>query len=294
MGSPSNASAAFLPGLHHHYMSAKAKQAQQQQQQAQLGLGMGGIGRALRGASGPLFAPQAGAGATQMGGGGGGGGGGTGHSIAGNYMGTLGLPASASSTGFHTHTHGNVQTTYRTTPSPFDLTQTMHHGTSAAAAAAAQTQAQQQQVYGLAGQYQLHQAQQQQAAGRRTGRTRASRRGHTRWRAQPKRAGAAGARAWAEPPAGPRGGVLAHPRAPAAHAPRAVAPCGGCGRRIRIGRGMGRAGRSGAAECAGWAGKRKRPGGHVLEAVVTRRLRRAEGRRLLSARVRVERRRRPV
>ena len=166
VGSPSNASAAFLPGLHHHYMSAKAKQAQQQQQQAQLGLGMGGIGRALRGASGPLFAPQAGVGTTQVGGGGGGGGG-TGHSIAGNYMGTLGLPASASasSTGFHTHTHthGNMQTTYRTTPSPFDLTQTMHHGTSAAAAAQAQAQ-QQQQVYGLAGQYQLHQAQQHQAA----------------------------------------------------------------------------------------------------------------------------------
>jgi hypothetical protein len=86
MMSSSNASAAFLPGLHHHYLNAKAKQAQAQQAQ----LGLGGIGRQMRGAS-------------------------------------MGLPSSASSSSaFHTHTHGNTQTTYRTTPSPFDLTQALH------------------------------------------------------------------------------------------------------------------------------------------------------------------------
>ncbi|KDR80477.1 hypothetical protein GALMADRAFT_61855 [Galerina marginata CBS 339.88] len=109
--SPSNASAAFLPGLHHHYMSAKAKQAQQAQ------LGHGGIARQLRGASNPLFpGPTAGP---------------PNNSIANNYLqplGGMGLPSSTttSSAGFHTHTHGNTQTTYRTTPSPFDLTQTLH------------------------------------------------------------------------------------------------------------------------------------------------------------------------
>ncbi|KAF8961719.1 hypothetical protein BDZ97DRAFT_1921048 [Flammula alnicola] len=112
MMSPSNASAAFLPGLHHHYMSAKAKQAQAQQAQ----LGHGGIARQLRGASNPLY-PGATSGAPN-------------NSLANNYLqplGGLGLPSSATSTsGFHTHTHGNTQTTYRTTPSPFDLTQTLH------------------------------------------------------------------------------------------------------------------------------------------------------------------------
>ena len=112
MMSPSNASAAFLPGLHHHYLSAKAKQAQAQQSQ----LGHGGIARQLRGASNPLF-PGSTAGPTNN------------NSIASNYLqplGGLGLPSSASTSGFHTHTHGNTQTTYRTTPSPFDLTQTLH------------------------------------------------------------------------------------------------------------------------------------------------------------------------
>ena len=117
MMSPSNASAAFLPGLHHHYLSAKAKQQAQQSQ-----LGHGGVARAMRGASNPLFASN-----------GGGNGGGSINGLANNYLqplgggNALGLPSSASnSTGFHTHTHGNTQTTYRTTPSPFDLTQTMH------------------------------------------------------------------------------------------------------------------------------------------------------------------------
>jgi len=114
MMSPSNASAAFLPGLHHHYLNAKAKQAQAQQAQ----LGLGGIGRQMRGASSPLYpGPTAPAGAPN-------------NSLANNYMqplGNLGLPSSASSTSaFHTHTHGNTQTTYRTTPSPFDLTQALH------------------------------------------------------------------------------------------------------------------------------------------------------------------------
>ncbi|KAF8155464.1 hypothetical protein B0H34DRAFT_675660 [Crassisporium funariophilum] len=114
MMSPSNASAAFLPGLHHHYLNAKAKQAQAQQQ-AQLG--HGGIGRNMRGTSNPLY-PSNNAGS------------GINNSLANNYLqplGGLGLPSSGSNAaGFHTHTHGNTQTTYRTTPSPFDLTQNMH------------------------------------------------------------------------------------------------------------------------------------------------------------------------
>jgi hypothetical protein len=114
MISPSNASAAFLPGLHHHYLNAKAKQAQAQQQ-AQLG--HGGVGRTLRGTSNPLFT-----GVNT--------GGGSNSSMMTNYLqplGGLGVPSSVSnSSGFHTHTHGNSQTTYRATPSPFDLTQNMH------------------------------------------------------------------------------------------------------------------------------------------------------------------------
>lgn len=112
MMSPSNASAAFLPGLHQHYLSAKVKQAQAQQAQ----LGHGGIARQLRGVSNPLF-PGSTTGPTNN------------NSIASNYLqplGGLGLPSSASTSGFHTHTHGNTQTTYRTTPSPFDLTQNIH------------------------------------------------------------------------------------------------------------------------------------------------------------------------
>ena len=111
MISPSNASAAFLPGLHHHYLNAKAKQAQQQAQ-----LGHGGIGRTLRGTSNPLFTGVNTGGISNS-------------SMIPNYLqplGGLGIPSSASnSSGFHTHTHGNTQTTYRTTPSPFDLTQNM-------------------------------------------------------------------------------------------------------------------------------------------------------------------------
>ena len=107
MISPSNASAAFLPGLHHHYLNAKAKQAQ---------LGHGG-GRTLRGASNPLFSGTNTGGAPNS-------------SMTNNYLQPLrglGLPSSVSnSSGFHTHTHGNTQTTYRTTPSPFDLTQSIH------------------------------------------------------------------------------------------------------------------------------------------------------------------------
>ena len=114
MISPSNASAAFLPGLHHHYLNAKAKQAQAQQQ-AQLG--HGGVGRPLRGASNPLFTGANAGGASNS-------------SMTNNYLQPLrglGLPSSVSnSSGFHTHTHGNTQTTYRTTPSPFDLTQNIH------------------------------------------------------------------------------------------------------------------------------------------------------------------------
>jgi hypothetical protein len=114
MISPSNASAAFLPGLHHHYLNAKAKQAQAQQQ-AQLG--HGGVGRTLRGASNPLFTGASTGGVSNS-------------SMSNNYLQPLrglGLPSSASnSSGFHTHTHGNTQTTYRTTPSPFDLTQSIH------------------------------------------------------------------------------------------------------------------------------------------------------------------------
>ena len=113
MISPSNASAAFLPGLHHHYLNAKAKQAQAQQQAH---LGHGGIGRTLRGTSNPLFTGVNTGGANS--------------SMMNNYLqplGGLGVPSSASnSSGFHTHTHGNTQTTYRTTPSPFDLTQGIH------------------------------------------------------------------------------------------------------------------------------------------------------------------------
>ena len=114
MISPSNASAAFLPGLHHHYLNAKAKQAQAQQQ-AQLG--HGGIGRTLRGTSNPLFTSVNAGGVSTS-------------SMMNNYLqplGGAGVPSSVSnSSGFHTHTHGNTQTTYRATPSPFDLTQNIH------------------------------------------------------------------------------------------------------------------------------------------------------------------------
>ncbi|KAK2464473.1 hypothetical protein APHAL10511_003452 [Amanita phalloides] len=115
--SPSNASAAFLPGLHHHYLKAK--------QQAQVGvvggptaaassrsstaMGIGGsanLARNVRTTSGPIF-PGMGTSATTAG------------SLAGGNVGI--------------HTHGGAVHTYRTTPSPFDLTQPQHqhhHNTS--------------------------------------------------------------------------------------------------------------------------------------------------------------------
>ncbi|PPQ83705.1 hypothetical protein CVT24_008038, partial [Panaeolus cyanescens] len=72
--SPSNASAAFLPGLHRHYSNAKAKAAAAQQ----LGLGVGGGGgsgglsRQMRGASGPsLLSVNAASSASNASGGGG-------------------------------------------------------------------------------------------------------------------------------------------------------------------------------------------------------------------------------
>lgn len=110
MISPSNASAAFLPGLHKHYLDAKAKQAQQSQ------LGYTGLRAAgLRGASNPMFSHNGAA---------------SGNSLANSYLqplGAIGLPSSVSnSSNLHRHVHGNTTTTYRTTPSPFDLTQTLH------------------------------------------------------------------------------------------------------------------------------------------------------------------------
>ncbi|KAF9528717.1 hypothetical protein CPB83DRAFT_854158 [Crepidotus variabilis] len=111
MMSPSNASAAFLPGLHRHYLDAKAKQGQQGQ------LGHGGISRGIRGTSNPLFSNNNG-GTTNN------------QSISNSYlqpMGGLGLPSSvANPSGLHTHIHGTTATTYRTPSNPFDLTQTLH------------------------------------------------------------------------------------------------------------------------------------------------------------------------
>ncbi|KAF9051276.1 hypothetical protein BJ165DRAFT_875621 [Panaeolus papilionaceus] len=142
--SPSNASAAFLPGLHRHYSNAKAKAASQAQAQAQqlglgAGAGAGGLSRQMRGASGPsLLSVNAasGAGANNNN---------NTNSLASNYLLSslqAGLPSSAGAastlhgsmagggTGgaVHTHTHGGTQTTYRTTPSPFDLTGGMRRG----------------------------------------------------------------------------------------------------------------------------------------------------------------------
>ncbi|KAF8068613.1 hypothetical protein FPV67DRAFT_1448525 [Lyophyllum atratum] len=104
--SPSNASAAFLPGLHSHYLTSKAKQVQAQQ------LGLGGLGRGVRNTSGPMY-----------------GGTGAGSTLANNYL-LSGGPTLSGSPGNHIHTHTNSQTntlhTYRATPSPFDLTQHQH------------------------------------------------------------------------------------------------------------------------------------------------------------------------
>ena len=107
--SPSNASAAFLPSLHHHYLKAK--------QQAQVGsvstgsvtatgnrsgAAMANLTRGVRTASGPLF-PGIGAPHNNL------------------TPGNVGV-----------HTHGGTIHTYRTTPSPFDLTQPQHQHHSAA------------------------------------------------------------------------------------------------------------------------------------------------------------------
>ncbi|KAG6811162.1 hypothetical protein H0H92_008685 [Tricholoma furcatifolium] len=105
--SPSNASAAFLPGLHSHYLKAKASQAQAQAQ-AQ-GLGLGGLGRGasgVRGVSNPLSSANYLLGGSA-----------TGAGISGSPGDRL-----------HTHTDARTNTThtYRTTPSPFDLTQQTH------------------------------------------------------------------------------------------------------------------------------------------------------------------------
>lgn len=91
--SPSNASAAFLPGLHHHYLNAKAKQ------QQQLGIGSG-LGRGLRNTSSPLI----------------GSGRGTNSTTSSYLQGGTALTPPASTHLLHT---------YR--PSPFDLTQSVVH-----------------------------------------------------------------------------------------------------------------------------------------------------------------------
>ncbi|KAF8331791.1 hypothetical protein F5887DRAFT_1175533 [Amanita rubescens] len=106
--SPSNASAAFLPSFHHHYLKAK--------QQNQVGLlstgsvaaagnrngpGVANLTRGVRTPSGPLFS-------------------GVGASNNTPIPGNVGV-----------HTHGGTVHTYRTTPSPFDLTQPQHQHHSA-------------------------------------------------------------------------------------------------------------------------------------------------------------------
>ncbi|KAG6852586.1 hypothetical protein C0991_010792 [Blastosporella zonata] len=110
--SPSNASAAFLPGLHSHYLNSKAKQAQAQAQ----ALGLGGLGKVNRVTTGSMYGASgtssSGLANSYLLGGGGGGGAGSGLS---------GSPGNQ----VHTHTDARTNTThtYRTTPSPFDLTQ---------------------------------------------------------------------------------------------------------------------------------------------------------------------------
>ena len=104
--SPSNASAAFLPGLHQHYLSSRSKQTQQQQQQLGKGLGRG----VVRGTSGPLFASTGGTNDSTMP---------TNYLLSSNN-------ALSSNNSPHTP-HLPPQQTYRATPSPFDLTQQQHH-----------------------------------------------------------------------------------------------------------------------------------------------------------------------
>ncbi|TFK19919.1 hypothetical protein FA15DRAFT_708549 [Coprinopsis marcescibilis] len=145
MISPSNASAAFLPGFHQQYLAAKAKQAQQ----VQLGQGgQGGLARGMRGSSNPLYAGNNSGVPT--------------NSIASNYLQPLGagISGSPSSVTLHTHVHGNTQHTYRTTPSPFDLTQGLHQPQSQLQSQPHQQQQQQQHHH-----HQQQQQQQQQHRG---------------------------------------------------------------------------------------------------------------------------------
>jgi len=111
--SPSNASAAFLPGLHSHYLNAKAQQAQQ------LGLGIGGLGRGgVRNPSGPIYSGTLN----------------TSSAFSNNSPSLLTTGGSGGlgpnpSANVHTHInpHTNASHTYRATPSPFDLTQQQPH-----------------------------------------------------------------------------------------------------------------------------------------------------------------------
>lgn len=107
MMSPSNASAAFLPGLHHNYLKAKASQ------QGQLGMGgagtgVGGLSRGFRGTSNPLFPSGT-----------------TTNNSSTNYLPNLssnqGFPSSVN----NAPTHSQLPS-YRAAPSPFDLTQPVH------------------------------------------------------------------------------------------------------------------------------------------------------------------------
>ncbi|RXW21715.1 hypothetical protein EST38_g4139 [Candolleomyces aberdarensis] len=106
MLSPSNASAAFLPGFHSQYLNAKAKQGQQ-----------GALGRGLRNTSNPVYPTNStNPGASNT------------NSLATNYLhpNSAGLPSSMQGNStLHTHIHGGTAHTYRTAPSPFDLTQNL-------------------------------------------------------------------------------------------------------------------------------------------------------------------------
>ena len=101
--SPSNASAAFLPGLHHHYLNAKTKRGM-----ASAG---GGVGSGLRNTSSPLYPPSS---ANPLGLGGP-----TNtntNTNTNNYLQTVGSSTHTPSPS-HLHTFGAPQ------PSPFDPTQ---------------------------------------------------------------------------------------------------------------------------------------------------------------------------
>ncbi|KAJ2920078.1 hypothetical protein MD484_g300, partial [Candolleomyces efflorescens] len=120
MLSPSNASAAFLPGFHSQYLAAKAKQQQQPQP--------GGLARGMRNTSNPLYPthsnPSPNPSSTNNNNNGN-----STNSLATNYLhpSSAGLPSSIQSNStLHTHVHGGTAHTYRTTPSPFDLTQNLN------------------------------------------------------------------------------------------------------------------------------------------------------------------------